>query len=195
MRALILVLLAAVSIIAVAEVYRWVDEDGEIHYSDRPHEGAEKVLLPKAQTFSAPKRQSNRGSSATQADAAKKDESETVYESIAILSPAPNEVLWGTGGVVKVSLRVLPELNSGHVLMIYLNDQMVAGLTGNERETELTEVFRGEHTLRVEVRNPAGGVVASGNSVTFTVKQQSIQNPNRPTPFVGQILFQPGPGG
>ena len=39
---------------AFAEVFRWVDEDGVVHFSDRPHEGAETVELPKAQTFPAP---------------------------------------------------------------------------------------------------------------------------------------------
>lgn len=29
--------------LATAEVYRWVDEDGEVHYSDRPVQGSESV--------------------------------------------------------------------------------------------------------------------------------------------------------
>jgi hypothetical protein len=180
MRTLILILLVACSVATAAEVYRWVDDDGEVHYSDRPHEGAEMVVLPKAQTFSAPKPRARRRDS----DAAKDipgDRPEAVgYQLVEIVSPTPNEVLWSTGGLVKVSVRVLPELRSGHTLMIYLNDQMVEGLTGNEREMELTEVFRGEHTLRAEVRGAGGGIVANGNSVTFTVQQTSIQNPNNP---------------
>jgi hypothetical protein len=81
-----------------------------------------------------------------------------------------------------------PKLRRGDTLMIYLNDQMVEGLTGNQRETELTEVFRGEHTLRAEVRDASGGVVGNGNAVKFTVKQTSIQNPNNPN-------VPSGPGG
>ncbi|WP_297526740.1 DUF4124 domain-containing protein [Thiohalobacter sp.] len=31
-----------------AEVYRWVDENGEVHFSDRPRSGANTVRVPKA---------------------------------------------------------------------------------------------------------------------------------------------------
>ena len=31
---------------ALAQAYRWVDDDGITHYSDRPVPGAERVILP-----------------------------------------------------------------------------------------------------------------------------------------------------
>ena len=33
---------------AAAEIYRWVDENGEVHFSDRPRPGASTVRVPKA---------------------------------------------------------------------------------------------------------------------------------------------------
>lgn len=42
-RALILIALSAAAPTAFADVYRWVDAQGEVHYSDRPVEGAELV--------------------------------------------------------------------------------------------------------------------------------------------------------
>lgn len=42
-RALILIALAVAAPTAFADVYRWVDAQGEVHYSDRPVEGAELV--------------------------------------------------------------------------------------------------------------------------------------------------------
>ncbi len=191
MRILILLLLVGCSVAVADVVYRWVDEAGEVHYSDRPHEGAETVTLPKAQTFSAPAPQSTRRSYSNRENAATSGQDNkqkaSGYEIVEITSPMPNEVLWATGGLVKVSVRVVPELQRGHVLMIYLNDQMVEGLTGSKRDASLTEVYRGEHTLRTEVRDAAGNTVAKGNMVSFTVKQTSIQNPNngRPAPRPG----------
>ena len=38
--------LLAVGAAAAQEAYRWVDEDGVVHYSDRPREGAEAIVLP-----------------------------------------------------------------------------------------------------------------------------------------------------
>lgn len=181
MRILILMLLAVSSIAAADEVYRWVDKDGQVHYSDRPHEGAEIVTLSKAQTFSMPAVKPTQRTKGKQDNSQKTDS----YSSVTIASPAPDEVLWGTDGKVKVSVSVQPQLRRGHRLMVYLDNKAVARLTGNQREAELTEVFRGEHTLRAEVLDSTGSVVAKSNSAPFTVKQTSIQNPNnpnRPTP-------------
>jgi hypothetical protein len=176
MRILILILLAVSSIAVANEVYRWVDKDGQIHYSDRPHEGAEMVTLPSAQTFSMPASQTGQRTQDKQKDKQAAD----LYSSVAIVSPGSDEVLWGTDGTVKVSASVQPQLRRGHKLMIYLDNRAVASLTGTQREAELTDVFRGEHTLRSEVADSTGSVVAKSDSVSFTVKQTSIQNPNNP---------------
>ena len=44
----------ACSLALAATVYKWVDEDGVIHYSDQPHPNAEKVQVQDAQTYSRP---------------------------------------------------------------------------------------------------------------------------------------------
>jgi len=33
---------------ATAEIYRWVDAQGRVHYSDKPHEGADEVVIKPA---------------------------------------------------------------------------------------------------------------------------------------------------
>ncbi|MAF82560.1 MAG: DUF4124 domain-containing protein [Gammaproteobacteria bacterium] len=197
MRIIILIILVVCAVPAVAEVYRWVDENGETHYSDHPHENAETVTLPKAQTFSTPAptlQPEQRGEEAAQ-DAQADKADITIYESVDITSPMQNEVLWSTGGVLKVSVSVKPRLRREHILMIYLDDLMVESMTGNKRDTELTQVFRGEHTLHAIVQDDVGKVVGRGNSVTFTVKQTSIQNPNSPNVSSISTLSQPGLGG
>jgi len=181
MRTLILMLLAVSSIAVADEVYRWVDKDGQVHYSDRPHEGAEIIRLEEAQTFSMPAAQSSQRTQDKQEEKKAAD----LYSSVAIVSPGTDEVLWGTGGIVKTSVSVQPQLRRGHKLVIYLDNKAVARLTGNQRNTELTDVFRGEHTLHSEVVDGTGSVVAKSDTIPFTVKQTSIQNPNnpnRPTP-------------
>ena len=186
MRLFILMLLVAYSVAAAAdaEVYRWIDDDGQAHYSDRPHEGAELVTLTDAQTFSAPAAQQEQSESTSGTDDATDGADEEAqsfsYKSVKIVSPTQSQVLWSTGGLLKVSVSLQPSLRRGDTLMVYLDGKMVEGLTGNQREVSLTDVFRGEHTLRTEVRDGGGGVVTSGDSITFTVKQTSTQNPSRP---------------
>jgi len=183
MRTLLFILLAVVSTAACAEVYRWVDETGQIHYSDRPHAGAETVTLPHAQTFPAPRSPQRRvvvppteGPSA----APGRQPAATGYRSVSIVSPKNQEVLWNVGEGVRVTVATEPSLRRGHVLVIYLDDEVVARLTGNDRETELTQVYRGEHSLQAEVRDSGGALVTGSEPVTFMVQQTSIQNPNNP---------------
>ncbi len=178
MRASILILLFGWSVVtAAAEVYRWVDETGQVHFSDVPHEGAESVTLPEAQTFSTPVQPQVQR---TVEDGQDAGQEEAGYSSVRITNPKPGEVLWSTGGLVNVSVSTQPKLRRDHILIIYLDGQEVDSLTGPKRQTGLTNVFRGEHTLRTDIRDREGRVFAESDSVAFTVKQTSIQNPNNP---------------
>ena len=38
---------------ALAQAYRWTDENGVVHFSDRPHPGAEQIQLPSYTRLSA----------------------------------------------------------------------------------------------------------------------------------------------
>ena len=46
---------SACTVATAATVYKWVDENGVTHFSDQPHENAQKVELKAPQTFTAPK--------------------------------------------------------------------------------------------------------------------------------------------
>ena len=66
MRAILFILLwVACAAAFSATVYRWVDENGVTHYSDQPHEGAEKVTVSAPQTYSAPRQASPSNNSAS----------------------------------------------------------------------------------------------------------------------------------
>ena len=56
MRTLLFTLMSLACTVALAAtVYKWVDEDGVVHYSDQPHENAQKVELKAPQTYSRSK--------------------------------------------------------------------------------------------------------------------------------------------
>src|SRR5215469_13685455 len=52
MRVVLFTLMSVVCTVALsATVYRWVDENGVTHYSDQPHENAQKVQVAAPQTY------------------------------------------------------------------------------------------------------------------------------------------------
>lgn len=173
----IVVLLGAGAVLAQA--YKWVDEDGVVHYSDRPQPGAEQVELPKSPPQSrAPATMStNRfGSSndAAAADPPARQEPPFRYESLTIASPAAEETLWNIEGVLNVSLDLQPALQPGHRVRVYFDGepQLVSGTT-----FQLEEVYRGVHNLQAEVLDQSGKLMIRSVPNRFYVQQSSIAAP------------------
>jgi len=160
---------------AATDVYRWVDAAGQAHYSDQWQPGAEKIRIEESSRYAAPAPASK---PAPAAAAAKGGQKAAVprYESLEIASPAQEEVLWNVGGQVHVSMRVSPELRPGHFLRL-LVDGTARDLPEGATDLQLQDVFRGVHTLKAQVVDGNGTVLASSEPTTFMVQQTSIAAP------------------
>jgi hypothetical protein len=164
----------AASSMAEGVVYKWEAEDGQLHYSDIPREGAVEVDLTPAQTF-------NRGRDARIAKnsaGAEGDKADSAagYKSLRISSPSQEETIWNTGGVVTVRLSLSPVLKTGHSVRMFVDGRQLANLPSRLTSVKLTEVVRGSHTLRAEVRDSRDKVVIRSDQVTFFYKQQTAGN-------------------
>jgi hypothetical protein len=181
MRRLVLfVCLVAGSAAGATEVYRWVDDSGQVHYSDLPQEGAERVQLGDAQTFSAPpvRTRSSKAGADDGADAA--TAAPTRYRSLEFVKPGQEEVLWNIEGRLDVSMRLEPRLQTGDRVSLFLDGQPVEGLPPDSLQARLNGVTRGVHVLRAEVRSKAGQVLIKSQPRSFAVQQTSVLNPNNP---------------
>lgn len=172
MRTIISLIAVLTASAAMAQAYRWVDEDGITHYSDRPEEGAEQILLP---ANTRPTRSFAPAPSAAPTD---QDDSEAdssaapfSYDSIEISAPAAEETLWNIGGVLNVTLSVQPALRPGHRVRVYFdgNEQMVNGSS-----FQIQEVYRGVHNLQAEVLDETGTLMGRSMTNRFYVQQNTI---------------------
>ena len=164
----VLCLLAA-TVAPAQEAYRWVDEDGVVHYSDRPRDGAEQIELPTPNVTAT--RQLTRPA-ATRGDDEPAEESPVVrYDRIEIVSPAAAETLWNIEGVLSVSVTLSPGLQPGHQLRAYHNGKMqpVVGTS-----FQLQEVWRGSHTIQVEVVDATGKLMIRSAPTRFYVQQNTV---------------------
>jgi len=154
---------------AAQEAYRWVDEDGVVHYSDRPREGAEIVQLPTPNVATV--RRAPRPSADTGSDQAPADEPATGYTSINIVSPQAEETLWNIEGVLNVSVALQPGLRPGHQVRVYFDGEMqpVSGTS-----FQLQEVWRGVHNIQVEVVDATGKVMIRSQPNRFYVQQNTV---------------------
>lgn len=172
---LIFVLLAVmVGGAVLAQAYRWVDEDGVVHYSDRPHEGAEQIALPKPNTVSVPRRQAPSRLTASEPAG---DDSPTQpfrYSRLEITSPEAEETLWNIEGVLNVSLDIQPALQPGHQVRVFFDGgdpQIVNGTT-----FQLQEVWRGVHNIQAEILDETGKMMVRSRTNRFYVQQNTIIN-------------------
>lgn len=175
-KSLFLVALPVLAVAAsAAEIYRWVDENGVIHYSDQPHPGAEEIELSEAPTAPSGAFDRSQRTLPTNGDGEQERPAAFDYESLAIVQPAPEETLWNIGGQLTVRLSLQPVLRPGDRVRVYYDGERreVQGL-----QFELQEVWRGTHNLQAEVVSEAGELMIRSEPVRFYVQQTSIINPN-----------------
>jgi hypothetical protein len=155
----------------VAQAYRWVDDEGITHYSDRPEEGAERVELSEYSRNTGARlyRSAAPGGAAPEESASDEPFS---YQSLAITSPGPEETLWNIEGVLNVTLALNPGLQSGHQVRVYHNGQpqIVRGTS-----FQLEEVYRGVHNIQVEIIDATGRLMIRSQTNRFYVQQNTIR--------------------
>jgi len=148
------------------EAYMWTDEEGVVHYSDRPQPGAEVVDLGQSSTSRS------RPAPTTQPAANDEAPAPTVgYESIEFASPSAEETLWNIEGTLNVTVALTPGLRPGHQVRIYFDGtpQMVSGAS-----FQLQEVYRGVHNLQAEVIDETGKLIIRSRPSRFYVQQNTV---------------------
>lgn len=173
-----------VSAAQATPVYRSVDAQGNVTFSDRPV--GEKVDVGTVNTIPGQPRETNDrrappdAAIEAEADAAS---SFTAYQRLTIAAPGNEATLpTGAAGDTKVRVAVTPELRETDKLRIVLDGE-VSGPARHATTFSVTELVRGEHTLRAEVVDSEGRVRQRSAPVTLYVQRASVYlpaNPNNP---------------
>ena len=166
MRILITICTLFLALNVQAKLYKWVDETGEVHYSDAPPaQDAKPMDLPPLQTTPAVK---YKPKEKKDADKTEKEEDKFSYSKFEIATPANDATIRDNSGNMNISLVIAPALNTEkeHYIRILLDNRVKVSKT-QRLSTSLSFVDRGSHTLKAEVRDAAGKLVKSSNTVTF----------------------------
>jgi hypothetical protein len=170
---LLLLALLATPALASQTVWKWTDEKGVTHYSDRSVPGATPMVLGRGNAASS----AATSNSSAAAQAQPQDNAGPAYTDFEIWQPANEEALINTAGLVTVNIRLTPSLQSAHSVFLYLDGRLVDGFPGNTLSFELKEVSRGLHTLLAVVVDTSGQKVQETPMLRFTVRQESIAQP------------------
>lgn len=170
---ILLVGLLALPAFASQTVWKWVDNEGVVHFSDRAVPGATKIEVSSSNTNAGTSRPAGLGSP----PATMPVDTGPSYRNFEIWKPVNDQNFVNTGGQVSVNLRVDPALQPGHQLVLLLDGSPVAGFPRNAAQYDLKEVPRGTHTVNGEIRDGRGTPLQQTPTVTFHVRQESMARP------------------
>ncbi len=156
--------------VMAATVYKWVDAQGVTHYSDQPHPDAKTVEVGPIQTFHTPA-PADTGSSAKTASTPG-----VRYATCELFRPENDEVFLNTS-TITARLRLEPQLIPGDTVAVAIDGKRVPNQPTAGNEFVISNVERGTHTVLVSVSDGTGKQVCLTPSVTFHVRQPSVQAP------------------
>ena len=150
-----------------AAIYKWRDKQGNVHFTDQPRDGAEKVNIPEAQTFTPPPIQKPQPTSQDKTVAPRS------YKSITINQPENDATIRNNQGLVAVSVSLDPALMKGDRVVLVYDGQKV-GEPQATTSFSLDGVYRGTHTVSVQIVDSAGKVIGESSEVTFHMHRPRV---------------------
>ena len=175
---------------AQAEVYRWKDADGNVIFSDKPHDGAEIIEL--GPTTVIPGEPAAKPAD-TSGDAAPVAPASSAYQSIAVVAPADDETLRNQPSVA-VDVAVEPALNTelGHRVVLYV-DGTATGEPSDSPHFVLPAMDRGSHQLAAAVVDAGGAELIRSTATVFHLHRTSVADPKTGKPQRPSLPAPPKP--
>lgn len=174
MRALLILACLLLPLPAEAqEIYRWVDKNGVVHYSDSPDSPDAKlidVIEPNAYEWEAATADGAGGGGAD-------EPAVSPYESLSIVSPTPDQAFFGADAVVNVAAELDGTLRPDHSVVFFVNGNRHAA---DGLGLQLSNLARGTYFLRATILDQNGNPIISSQQTTFHVRQPSILSPQSP---------------
>jgi Domain of unknown function (DUF4124) len=187
MRRIVFTLMSLACSVALATtVYKWVDENGVVHYSDQPHPNAQKLQVEGVQTYSA------RGASvpapAGGQESEARAESGRQYQGCAIAQPLDQQSLPNAQSVF-IRVATDPTPRPGDRIYISLDGQGLNGGEATGMSFNVTPIERGAHSVQAQVRDGSGQILCQTPTITFYVQQPNLYSPG----MSGGVPAVPGP--
>jgi hypothetical protein len=179
-KAILLILLMLTSAHAEVMVYKWVDEQGNVHFSDTPNPQAEAIEL-KPQPAYTPAEIPDNNTVPEAIDSVPAEALAPNYQ-LSITAPTQEQAMWANDGKVTVSVQTTPTLNAERGDKLLFNLDGTASPPTTATRFTFEDVYRGAHSVSVSVVDKQGKTLSSSNTVTFYVHRPTLNRPTTTTP-------------
>jgi hypothetical protein len=159
--------------VQAAVVYKWVDADGVVHFSDQPSPGAEKIYTSSPSTAAAGSAPSSAAGSRQAPKGAAA--SGLGFSEFSIASPVNDQTFFGDD-VIAVHLNLAPGLKPSQSITWHLNGKQLE-FPPDAMSFPLPHLDRGAYTLAATITDQETSEAQSSNTVTFYVRQPSALAP------------------
>ena len=160
-----------------ADLYKGVDDDGNVIYSDKPINNSKKFTPPSLTIVDAPKVSPKKETASKASEKENNDDekvAEHIYKTFKIAAPANDETIWNQPQLM-VELTLKPALNvaDGHNIWLLMNGQP---LVKNSKKSSLPvgRADRGTHTLQALIKDKTGKILKRTKTITIYIKHAVI---------------------
>ena len=164
----------AANALAANKIYKTVDKDGNVIFSDvPPSNSADSVKLENTNQYSTPTQpqlQSQIDAIGADSDDEQGEAAET-YRFLEISAPSNDAAVRENAGNITISVDLSPALKKGDSLQIIMDGSVVQ--TASATSVALENVDRGSHQLIAQVIDDDGNVVISSEPITFHMLRYS----------------------
>jgi hypothetical protein len=147
-----------------AELYKSVNDAGEVVYSDSPSPGARRLRLPDLPTYAPPPV----GTARIPSRAVMPND---FYQSLVFASPASDTTIRDDLGVVHTELRLVPELDDNHLIQYFLDDKPY-GPPIDQLTVTMSNLAPGRHRLSASAVDKLGNILISTEDIVVTIERE-----------------------
>ena len=177
---LLVILLFSSTAFAQGDIYKVVDKDGNVTFTDQPpNDAAQPLDLPPLSVIETDIQVPETPAAGTADDESKPPtirELKKQFRDFRITRPQPEETFWGTANSVVVSWGSSQPIPQNMSARLFVDG---AGQNAPAKGGVTLTLDRGEHQVYAELRDEQNRRIATTDTVTFFVKQHSA-NFNRP---------------
>ncbi|OED36798.1 hypothetical protein AB833_25655 [Chromatiales bacterium (ex Bugula neritina AB1)] len=165
------VLLAATNV-STAGIYKYIDENGQVAYSDKQIDGAEKMNIKHLSRRLDPGSVTETDHHSETGSETKPEDSDISYQSLEILTPKNDRVVADRSGTVEVIVLPTPRLGASHELVIVVDGKDIS--RGRSANITLSQVPRGSHNVGARILDANGQTLITATEATFHIKRPII---------------------
>ncbi|MDX2429162.1 MAG: DUF4124 domain-containing protein [Xanthomonadales bacterium] len=172
---LVVLSLALMASPLMAQVYKTVDKDGNVTFTDQPPaDGSKPIKLAPISVIEAPAYEK-----APPADVGAEKEMSLAdvrrsFRDFAIVSPQSEESVWKPDGPIAIAWSAGSALQEGMQVEIYLDGRMHTATT--QQMVPVVGMDRGEHSVYAVLKDSKKRVIATTEPVVFFVRQPGLGN-------------------